>query len=417
MTLLVIVLGWLVELAAALSPGSTSGPIGALAYAHAMLVHRASPIADRAAVTLTLPDGTSRTERLTVRVWAGSGGHVVVETPSLVASFEPGGAAAAHPGDPTTAVAWPCADRVDSGEVAARLPALPLPQIALALDDPRVPLALTSYTPGIEWLGAVVEHARGGARVRLVGRTPTGRASIELVGGRVRTYAADLPTAEGIATLEVVFEPIEPGEQDGWRVDTRGRRLITSLSGLSALERPLRIGDRMPVVSMYAGAAEARTPADAAYTALVFVRDPWDAVWWVDGEDAAFDSARAGVDGVVEFRRELTRRSFRSPRVGAVSAVPRVETLVVVLLEAGAVSVERFASFHDRWRAADGQSADQVVWSPAQRLTLDRIAPRSPAAVVLLGRDRSIVAVAELPAKSGDVARSLGDALGWGDEP
>lgn len=417
MSLLVIVLGWLVELAAALSHGASSGPIGAFAYAHAMLVHRTSSIADRAAVTLTLPDGTSRTERLTVRVWAGSGGQVVVETPSLLASFEPGGAAAAHPGDPTTAVAWPCADRVDSGEVAARLPALPLPQIALALDDPRVPLALTPYTPGIEWLGAVVDRARGGTSVRLVGRTPTGRAEIELVGGRVRSYAADLPTADGVATLEVAFEPIEPGDHDAWRVDTRGRRLITSLSGLSALERPLRIGDRVPVVSMYAGAAEARTVADAAYTAMVFVRDPSDAAWWAAGEDAAFASARAGVDGVVEFRRELTRRSFRSPRVGAVSAVPRVETLVVVLLEAGAASAERFSSFSDRWRPDGGQAAEQLVWSPAQRLTLDRIAPRSPAAVVLLGRDRSIVAVAELPAKAGDVARSFGDALGWGEEP
>lgn len=416
MSLLVFVLGWFVELAAALSPVASSGPIGAVAYAHALLVHRTCLIADRATVTLTLADGTSRTERLTVRVWAGGGGLVAVETPSLVAWFEPGSAAAAHTGDATTAVAWPCPDRVDSGEVARRLPALPLPQIALALDDLHSPLALTAYTPRLEWLGAVVDRTRGATTVRLVGRTPTGRAAIELLRGRLVSYTADLPAADGIATLEVAFEPIEPGDHDAWRVDTRGRRLITSLSGLAALERPLRIGDRMPIVSLYSGAAEVRRVLDASYTALILVRDPSDAAWWSEGEDEAFASARAGVEGVVGFRRELTRRSFRSPRVGGMSGIPRVETLVVVLLEAGGASVGRFASYHERWRADGGQAAEQLVWSPARRLTLDRIAPRSPAAVVLMKRDRSIVAVVELPAKADDVARSFVDALGWGDE-
>ncbi len=412
MSLLAFILGWFVDLAAALSPAASSGPIGALAYAHALLVHRSAPIADRATVTLTLPDGATRTEPITTRVCAVNGGMVSLQTQSLVVWFESGVGAAAHPGDPTTAVAWSAPDRVDSAAVAARLPALPLPQIALALDDLASPLALTAYTPRIDWQAAVIARKHGERTVRLVGRTPTGRASIELARGRVRAFSADLPTADGIATLDVTFEPLKPGAPTTWRIDTRGRRLIASLSGLSALERPLRVGDRIPVVSMYAGAAEVRPAFDAPYTALVFVRDPSDPAWWADGREAAIVAARTGVDGVVEFRRELTRRSIRSPRVGGVSAVPRVDTIVVVLLEAGAASLERFASFHDRWQGAGLQPAEQVVWSPAQRLTMDRIAPSAPAAVVLLGRERSIVSVVELPASTDDLARSLIDALG-----
>ncbi len=412
MSLLTYLLGWLVHLAAALSPEASAGPIGALAYAHALLVHRSAPIADRATVTLTLPDGSSRTERITVRVCARGWGAASIETPALAAWFEPGGGAAAHPGDPTTAVAWAGPDRVDSAALIARLPALPFPQIALALDDAASPLALTAYTPDVEWIGALVHRRRGHTTVRLVGSTPTGRVALELERGRVRGYTADLPTAEGIATLETTFEPIEPGDLAAWRIDTRGRRLIGSIAGLSALERPLRVGDRMPTVSMFAGAAEVRPEFDAPFTAIVFVRDPSDAAWWAEGQDDALTSARRAVDGIVEFRRELTRRSVRSPRIGAVPAAPRVETIVVVLLEAGAASVERFASLHERWQAVGGPANDLFLWSPGQRLTLDRIAPASPGAVVLLGRERSIVSVVELPADADGVAGVLVGGVG-----
>ncbi|MCW5775105.1 MAG: hypothetical protein KIS87_01490 [Phycisphaeraceae bacterium] len=412
MSLLAFILGWFVELAAALSPAASSGPIGALAYAHALVVHRTTPIADRAVVTLTLPDGASRSERLVLRVYAPSGGMVSIESAALAAWFEAGSGAAVHPGDPTTAVAWSGPDRVDSAAVAARLPALPLPQIALALDDLASPLALTAYTDQVEWEAAVVGRNQGRATVRLIGRTPMGRATLELARGRVCAFSAELPTADGIASLEVTFEPLEPGVPTAWRVDTRGRRLIASLSGLSALGRTLGVGDRMPSVSMYAGAAEVRPAFDAPYTALVFVRDPSDALWGADGQDAAIDAARTGVNGVVEFRRELTRRSIRLPRAGGASGGLRVETFVVVLFEAGAGSVERFVSFQGRWLSVVPDPAEHVLWSPGQRQTLDRIAPSAPGAVVLLGRQRSIVSVVELPSSTEDVARSLIDALG-----
>src|SRR5690606_11932796 len=122
-------------------------------------------------------------------------------------------------------------------DLAATLPPIPAPQLALVADDDfSTP---TPYTPDVRWVQASADPDAPMQLVIMEGQGPHGPVTLvtDAQTGRPRklrgAVARDPP-----AKLDLLFEPIDPGDPTAWRIDTAGREVVASATELGLPQAP-----------------------------------------------------------------------------------------------------------------------------------------------------------------------------------
>lgn len=235
---------------------STAGSMEVAAHLWGVIGrYRFAATADLVRVTLVRPGGRSDMHSMEVRCVPGSSGLARLELGDLSVEARQGVLRAVHRRDPTTYVKVTPDIPAGEGELKkdpasvlrAVLPPLPIPHLSLAFDAAEVDWC--PLVTGLVWERA--ERLEDGPRdgVRLVGRTDTGTASLEIAGARVRRFEADLePT--GRTRIIIECEPLEPSDPDSWVLDVQGRRLVAGLGSLAPLGPATEVGESLPRLSV-----------------------------------------------------------------------------------------------------------------------------------------------------------------------
>jgi len=382
--------------------------------------YRFAATADRVRVTLVRPGGRSDMHSMEIRCVPGTTGLARLEIGDLTLEARAGRLRAVHRRDPTTFYSTEIPTdaegeplRTDPATVLrALLPMFPIPHLSLAFDEAEV--GWCPLVTGLVWERAERLEDGGMDGVRLVGKTDSGRASLEMSGARVRRFEAELdPTGQTRVIVEC--EPLAPSDPDGWVLDVTGRREVSSLAALRPLGPVLTLGDPMPRIELHSigsspapvlpSAEDSAVGLSKTFHPVLFFRDSTppafvrDAVGKVAAalETTSRDVLRGRLDGLYDKRLRLMGLA------GAVEVTTDDE--VFTRLDAKAAA----------WREGFVDSGQDVPagpglgWFVTDARLVDRVALTAEAAVVMLdgaGRIRTIV-----PINAESTAEDLGAVL------
>ncbi len=119
--------------------------------------------------------------------------------------------------------------------LATFLPPVPLPQLALAANDPKVLRSPTPYTPDVTWSDAQPEAAGRPQTVTITGLGPAGPVTLvtSTETGRMLKFAATIRGRAGESVLELTSHPLaDPGDPSAWAIKTEGRERVAAVSDL-----------------------------------------------------------------------------------------------------------------------------------------------------------------------------------------
>ncbi|VAX42843.1 hypothetical protein MNBD_PLANCTO03-179 [hydrothermal vent metagenome] len=375
--------------------------------------YRFAATADRVRVTLVQPSGRSDMLSFVVRCVPGAAGLVRLELGELIVVARQGEMRAVHAKDPTTFVELRASAESTgpAGVVRELLPPLALPQLSLAFDPAEVDWC--PLVTGLRWESAERLLIEGHDGVRLRGRTDIGEARLDLAGGRVRRFEADLDT-EG-TRLIIECEPFDPGDPAEWVLEVEGRRMVDRLEALRPLGARVRVGERLPRIEMLTvdtqeelvlgGDPDAGLAGKSRLHAVLLLRD--------DAPAAETEAIVASVlAGMTECRRELLRGRIDGRYA---KRVRLVDLVGVIQAETSGGILDRLNTQAEAWHRAAGsvlpaESVSPVLaWQADGSRLLDRLSPGARAVLVMHDDRGTIRAV--LPMEAETSSEAVRDAL------
>lgn len=383
--------------------------------------YRFAATADQVRVTLIRPGGRSDMHSLEIRCVPGAAGLARVELGDLTLEARAGRLRAVHRRDPTTlfAAEMPDADSSDprrrdpASVLRTFLPALPIPHLSLAFDEAEVDWC--PLVTGLVWERAERLEGRGTDGVRLVGRTDSGRASLEMFGARVRRFEADLdPTGQTRVIVEC--EPLPPSDPDGWVLDVAGRREVSSLAALRPLGQVLKLGDPMPKIDLHGigsrpppvlpGSGEVSVGLSKTLLPMVFFRDSTPPVFVHDVAVKVAEALEATSRDVLRGRLEgmYSKRLRLLGLAGAVEVTTDED--MFTRLDAKAAAWQEGLADPGQEDAAPGPA---MGWFVSGARLVDRLALSAESVVIVVDGAGTLRAIVPIDAET--TAEDLGAAL------
>lgn len=298
---------------------------------------------------------------------------------SLIVSASGDRLRAAHAANPRTYVEQSLPGGLDASSILAAMPALPLPQLCLALDGDAA--SLRERFRGM--------HARVDAK--------SGRFA------ELRWTGASGETVRARARASIVEADASPST---WMLDAAGRDRVPQWSDLAPLPPAVSVGDRVPAMGLFddawAGwewesslaeiAAKPPQPSGAACAVMVtaLVGDPLSS----DELTALRTATRAA--GNVERDLEIARLTGKV-------ASPRAMVSLVGVIEVADVGPAIVARVRNHLAGA-GVDAARLKWTSIGRDALHRIVPDAKVAILVIDADRVLRGVVRVDDRLVDVA-------------
>lgn len=365
-----------------------------------------APTAEELTVVLR-PNGLSaaasgaRRERYITRLDPGPAGgprpaRAVIELGSLKAFLEHGAVTVTHEADPGAAMVTAVPGPPSPAALAAVLPPVPWPQLALVDESDPDFTNPTPYTRGVRWLDALLDPSTNPPTATVTGRSQTGpiTMTIHAETGRLLRLSAQI-AADPPTMLDISVTPVDAVDPAAWGLPADGRQQVGSLNQLGSRTRALvRPGDLAPEITLLGpdleqwslSAAMIATERPRAVAVLLF-RLPDEASELADVlDDAAVgrDALRAAASGPDEL----------SSAAGAV-------------MNLGSFTRGGFETLAREWAALREPArlgVDELRWTSSAQQTIDRLAPGSNAVLVVVGADRRVRAVVRLDGLADDDA-------------
>lgn len=286
---------------------------------------------------------------------------------------------AAHAANPRTYVEQSLPGGLNSAAIFAAMPALPVPQLCLALDtDP--------------------------ATLRASFRTM--QARVDAKSGRISELRWTGESGHAVRAVVRASVVEQASTSSAWMIDAAGRDRVEQWSDLTPLPPAVGVGDRVPAMGLFddawAGwewesalaeiAAKPPQPAGAACAVMVtaLVADP------LSREDLA--SLRTAARAAANVERDL-----EIARLAGKVASPRAMVSLVGVVEVADVGPAIVASVRDLLQGA-GVDASRLKWTSIGRDALHRIVPESKIAILVIDADRVLRGVVRVDDRLVDVA-------------
>ncbi|MDX2117462.1 MAG: hypothetical protein SFY96_04690 [Planctomycetota bacterium] len=286
-------------------------------------------------------------------------------------------------------------------ELAAVIPPLPLPQIALALGDDSALADPLPYVRNVTWSGVESKQLAGKPVYVVKGTSRSGEVSITLdqVSGRLRQMSADVLAAgsEGRIRVELVVNQIDPGDPNGWTLSSADRERVAALDLLGPRAGDLTVGQKFPSLPILDAALAPFTPADVLGTAnppgalvLVAFRPSAD----TDEARLILADAKAGIG------------ALQGLAIKSAKGIAPLAVRPLAVLEGEEIAVDRLAAWHARWDAVDqktlGQRFGSMLSTSSSGIALDRFGPGLAAALIIIGGDQRVLGVVPLDGRADD---------------
>lgn len=276
-------------------------------------------------------------------------------------------------------------------DLAATLPPIPAPQLALVADDDfSTP---TPYTPDVRWVQASADPDAPMQLVIMEGQGPHGPVTLvtDAQTGRLLKMTAAV-ASDPPAKLDLLFEPIDPGDPTAWRIDTAGREIVASATELGLPQAP-----------------EPPEPEPE----LIFRNaegDPW--------RPGAGEMANAHAAAVILIPAQ--RDPDRALRAAAVAAIAAglaqtpgpLRTRAAVAFPPGGFGAAAFNQLRQGWSAELARRervAEDLLWTEAPPHVLTPSLAEADALLLLIGSDGE--RLAPLPLRADATAEALAQEI------
>jgi hypothetical protein len=197
------------------------------------------PSADEITVKFKAPGAEQRSDRFVVRLEPGdtprSGPRrMFLDLGQLKVYAEGGTLTAVNTAAPGKYVQREYTPPLTPATLVTFMPPVPLPQLALADEDPKQTRSLTPYTPEVRWATAEPDMSLRPPTVSIQGSGPTGPSTLTTSAdtGRVLRLTATIHGRAGDSTLELTSRAVDPGDPASWAIKTEGRERVASVGEL-----------------------------------------------------------------------------------------------------------------------------------------------------------------------------------------
>lgn len=389
------------------APAQTEVPIDPeLVISDARAAYRAAPTADEVTVVLR-PDGPAaatsgaRRERFIAKIDPGPADtthprRAVIHLGPLTALLEHNAVTVTHEADPASALVHASPGPPSPEALAAALPPVPWPQLALASDADPGFAAPTPYTREVRWREATLDPSTQPPTATVTGRSDTGPISMTINAETGRLMRLIAQVSSGPPTvLDITARPVDPGDPAAWAPPADGRQHVASLTELIARsDAPVRIGDPSPEIILLG------TDLDQ---------------WTLTGAIAATERPRPAAVLLFRLPGDETEAAavLRDAMVGrdalraAASGPDELASAAGAVMDLSAFSRGGFETLRREWAALREPAklgVDELRWTSTAPQTIDRFAPGAQAALVVVGADRQVRAVIRLDGLSEDKA-------------
>jgi hypothetical protein len=373
--------------------------------------------AEEITVKIKTPQGSERTDRMTVRLDGGADGRprrLMLEMGTLRIALADGHLVAANTSAPSKCYKRDYAGPLNAEVVRAVLPPLPLPELDLLGEGLAVLRNPTPYTPGVSWTSATAMPSARPPTMTLAGSFPSGTVSLTAMvnSARLVRLTGVIKARDGETTLDLAFRPVEPGDPATWTVGTEGCEAVGSLAELRPPARPvgpIQPGQPVPEMAFtkpdmtawtLSGALDAGRPL-----ALVLYRG--------GGTPERSTAAATDARSALSLLRAL--RQGR-PLPGETETPPPLEfsTAAAIAIELGEFSPAKWEESQRGWGAitrartpASAIEADDLMWASSAAQTIERFVPGANAVAVVINPDRSLKGVVKLDGRAAE-----GEAVG-----
>ena len=331
-------------------------------YRRLVETYRAGPIAER--VTLIADSEFRRREQHAVVRLDAASGTVMLELGPLRAVVRDGELRVTHERRGDRYARFPAASRSIPALLADALPPLPMPDFALAFDDPANPVHLTPFPGDFVWTAALDSATE--PQLVLLGQSRDAIVSYVIDTNTWRLIVGVITTPGSRLRIEMRYEAIDPGDPAQWRLDLRGRSPVPTLAQLQPGGADINPGAPAPPMVFFTIASEPwRLEIDhRGPIALLLFREASPAV--LDARDALRQSA-AALEHPIDIQPVLV-----------------TEKLVGIDL------FERIGQTVHAW-------GSPVLWSVSPDATIDRFTD-APACIVLIDAERTVVGIVDIGA-------------------
>jgi hypothetical protein len=291
--------------------------------------------------------------------------------------------------DPSTYVRGVLAEGVFRRDLERHLPPLPIPQLDFISGPDRVEKALSDWLGDVQW----TDIAEGERRlvvlrgiVRQADADPTAASAntvtlaVDRVTGRLRSFEA--PRHGG--RISIIISAVEPGDPSAWRLDVADRREVAHIGLFSGPPPRSLIGERLPDLGLLTGNLEAVKRDSFLPTGqpaiVVLFRASGNGRGVGDSTDtnakAGYRAASEAIAAQTAGSRSIAARAVGSLPLGGIDPV-------------GLEEVTR--AWNTEFPAADANGAAfALLWSPSGGVLLDRVSPRTNAAILVVDREGRI---------------------------
>ncbi|MEX2219871.1 MAG: hypothetical protein WD749_14055 [Phycisphaerales bacterium] len=370
------------------------------------------PTADEVTVRVRSA-GTQTTESFIVRIDPGTGfetpARVLLELGSLRVHIAGRELTAVHTSVPGLYYRATLAGPPTPATLAAVMPPIPAPQLAMACSAPGSAAALTTYTPRVDWSAGVIDSSGRVSTATLRGHSEGAPVVLtaSMPAGRITGFATTTPGHPAEMTIELTMRPVDPGEPTAWAIGTEGRERVESMTQLRpapASNRPLSPGDAVPDIvfqqrdfslwNLWKGVGQSPRPL-----ALVMFRSGP-----AERAEGASADARAGWS-------VLRAVGLGQTAPGEPPAKPIDLSMVgALVMELGQFSAQQWDAEQQRWGAAPGReqagppggTGEPLLWSNSAAHSIDRFDPRAGAVIALVSPERKLIRTVVLDGRAGE---------------
>jgi hypothetical protein len=205
----------------------------------AMDAYSRKPCADEMTVKFRGPGAEQRSDRFVIRLEPGetprSGPRrMFLDLGQLKIFADHGTLTAINASAPGKYVQKEYKEPLTPATLAAFMPPVPLPQLALAENDLKHARSLTPYTPDVGWTSIEADTAAKPPTALIQGSGPSCSSALTLNAdtGRLLKLTATIHGRAGDSTLEMTSHPVDPGEPASWAIKTDGRERVESVADL-----------------------------------------------------------------------------------------------------------------------------------------------------------------------------------------
>lgn len=364
------------------------------ALARARAAYQSGPVAEQVVITLRPSVGPDRTSAITLRVDAAPGQprRVFIDLTRLAIAADDTAIQAQAPHAPHLTFTAPVSPPLSLRQLWIAVPPIPLPQLewALGSDTARLGRAVAAILHA-SWLPARHSESRS---IIFEGECPGGPASVEFdASGRLT--ALSIPLAKDGPRLELSVTPLDPAAGP-WTLSPEGRASVPSIADLRAKPAAVTPGARLPALSFMTrdldawplhealALPEPGSPG-AAFGLLIFYKP---------------DSPTALADAQTGARAALTVADMLRAAQPDPARRPRTVPAVIALMSLGDMTRTRLAQADAQWP----DSHPPRLFSPNGPAEMERLAPGSAAAILVIDADQKLLAAIPLDGRNDPAA-------------